>query len=221
MFDYPTFAGQNNIFRLFFYTGKKFTITNMETKKNTANSTEKINDKEENTLHEFGNDEVNETENPEEEINVTKEDEVIKLTNEIEVQKDKYVRLFAEFDNFKRRNAKERIELMQTAGKDVIISMLEVLDDCDRAEKQMNSNDPQQINEGVQLVFNKLRNTLQSKGLKAMESINTDFDVHKHEAIAEVPVEGKSKKGKVIDEIEKGYYLNDKLIRFAKVIVGK
>ncbi len=208
-----------------FYTGKKITITNMETKKNTDNSMEEVNDKKETLSNESVNDEVSETENPEGEINSPKEDEVIKLTNEIEVQKDKYVRLFAEFDNFKRRNAKERIELMQTAGKDVIISMLEVLDDCDRAEKQMNSDsnkdNPKQIIEGVQLVFNKLRSTLQSKGLKAMESINTDFDVHKHEAIAEVPVESKSKKGKVIDEIEKGYYLNDKLIRFAKVIVGK
>lgn len=148
-------------------------------------------------------------------------DEAAMLKNELEVQKDKYVRLFAEFDNFKRRNAKERIELIQTAGKEVITSMLEVLDDCDRAEKQMNTDNPEQLKEGVQLVFNKLRSTLQAKGLKAMESINTDFDVHKHEAIAEVPVDDENKKGKVIDEIVKGYYLNDKLIRFAKVIVGK
>ena len=99
--------------------------------------------------------------------------------------------------------------------------MLDVLDDCDRAEKQMStSDDIEQIKDVVQRVFNKLRTTLQSKGLKAMESIDTDFDVHKHEAIAEVPVED-DKKGKVIDEIVKGYYLNDKLIRFAKVIVGK
>ncbi len=82
-------------------------------------------------------------------------------------------------------------------------------------------DNPEQIREGVQLVFNKLRTSLQSKGLKAMDSIDTDFDVHKHEAIAEVAVEDETKKGKVIDEIEKGYYLNDKLIRFAKVIVGK
>ncbi|MDQ6755833.1 MAG: nucleotide exchange factor GrpE [Bacteroidota bacterium] len=150
------------------------------------------------------------------------ENELTKLSQELEIQKDKYVRLFAEFDNFKRRNAKERVELMQTAGKEVITSMLEVLDDCDRAEKQLNSNDNiEQIKEGVQLIFNKLRNTLQAKGLKAMDSIDTDFDVHKHEAIAEVPVDDDIKKGKVIDEIVKGYYLNDKLIRFAKVVVGK
>ena len=148
------------------------------------------------------------------------EDETTKLKTELDIQKDKYLRLVAEFDNFKRRNAKERTELIQTAGKDVIISLLEVLDDFDRAEKQMNTDDPEQIKGGVQLVFNKLRTTLQSKGLKAMESIGTDFDVHKHEAIAEVPA-GENQKGKVIDEIVKGYYLNDKLIRFAKVIVGK
>ena len=161
--------------------------------------------------------------NPDIETSVPEEGgEESKLKQELEIQKDKYLRLVAEFDNFKRRNAKERMELIQTAGKDVIISMLDVLDDCDRAEKQMTTEAaPEQIKVGVQLVFNKLRTTLQSKGLKAMESIDTDFDVHKHEAIAEVPVNDESKKGKVIDEIVKGYYLNDKLIRFAKVIVGK
>lgn len=170
-------------------------------------------------------DTLNEADNSSENIQNLEEDEIAKLKNELEIQKDKYVRLFAEFDNFKRRSAKERMELIQTAGKDVITSMLEVLDDCDRAEKQMNpenaKDNAEQIKAGVQLVFNKLRATLQAKGLKAMESINTDFDVHKHEAIAEVEVKEESKKGKVIDEIEKGYYLNDKLIRFAKVIVGK
>jgi molecular chaperone GrpE len=145
-----------------------------------------------------------------------------KLREELEEQKDKYVRLFAEFDNFKRRTSKERIELIQTAGKEVIISLLQVLDDCDRAEKQMQeTEDVSQIKEGVLLVFNKLRKTLQAKGLRAMESLHTDFDVEKHEAITEIPVSDKNLKGKVIDEIEKGYYLNDKLIRFAKVVVGK
>ncbi len=145
-----------------------------------------------------------------------------KLSEELAEQKDKYVRLFAEFDNYKRRTSKERIELMQTAGREVITSMLQVLDDCDRAEKQMQqTDDAAQIKEGVQLVFNKLRKTLQAQGLKAMESLHTDFDVEKHEAITEIPVEDKNLRGKVVDEIEKGYYLNDKLIRFAKVVVGK
>jgi len=152
--------------------------------------------------------------------NPVEDDTIEKLEAEVAEQKDKYLRLFAEFDNFKRRTAKERNELIQTAGKDVIVSLLEVLDDCDRAEKQMQtSDDINQIKEGVQLVFNKLRNTLQSKGVKAMESINSAFDVEKHEAITEVPA-GPDMEGKVVDEIEKGYYLNDKLIRFAKVVVG-
>jgi molecular chaperone GrpE len=153
---------------------------------------------------------------------LTEENELVKLKAEVQEQKDKYLRLFAEFDNFKRRTAKERIELIQTAGKEVITSMLDVLDDCDRAEKQMQtSTDISQIKEGVQLVFNKLRTTLQNKGLKPMESINTEFDVEKHEAITEIPAPTPGLKGKVVDEVTKGYYLNDKLIRFAKVIVGK
>lgn len=145
-----------------------------------------------------------------------------KLQAEVEEQKDKYIRLFAEFDNFKKRNAKERYELMQTAGRDVLTSLLDVLDDCDRAEKQIqNSEDIEQIRQGVSLVFNKLRTTLQSKGLKPMESINTVFDVEKHEAITEIPAPAEDLKDKVVDEITKGYYLNDKIIRFAKVVVGK
>ncbi|HEX8460698.1 MAG TPA: nucleotide exchange factor GrpE, partial [Segetibacter sp.] len=116
----------------------------------------------------------------------------------------------------------ERMELIQTAGKEVITSMLDVLDDCDRAEKQLNSaTDLSQIKEGVQLVFNKLRTTLQNRGLKAMESISTDFDVEKHEAITEIPAPAEALKGKVVDEVTKGYYLNDKLIRYAKVVIGK
>lgn len=145
-----------------------------------------------------------------------------KCQAELEEQKDKYLRLFAEFDNAKRRHAKERIELMQTAGREIITSLLEVLDDVDRAEKQMQTTDDvQQIKEGVSLVFNKLRVPLQNKGLKAMESIGTEFDVEKHEAITEIPAPSEAFVGKVVDEITKGYYLNDKLIRHAKVIVGK
>jgi molecular chaperone GrpE len=150
------------------------------------------------------------------------ENVVEKLQAELIEQKDKYIRLFAEFDNFKRRNAKERIELIQTAGKEVITSLLDVLDDCDRAEKQIQySEDLQQIREGIQLVFGKLRNTMQARGLKPMESIETDFDVEKHEAITEIPAPNPALVDKVVDEVQKGYYLNDKIIRFAKVVVGK
>ena len=150
------------------------------------------------------------------------ENAVEKIQGDLDELKDKYVRLVAEFDNFKRRNAKERIELIQTAGKEVITSLLDVLDDSDRAEKQLQtSEDLPVIKEGIQLVFNKLRNTLQSKGLRPMESINTAFDVEKHEAITEIPAPSQTQVGKVLDEVQKGYYLNDKIIRFAKVVVGK
>ena len=149
------------------------------------------------------------------------DEELDRLREELQEQKDKYLRLFAEFDNFRKRSARENLELRQTAGKEVIISLLEVLDDCDRAEKQLWSADTiGQVREGVQLVFSKLRATLLSRGLKAMDSIETEFDVEKHEAITEIPVPDPSLKGKVIDEIQKGYYLNDKLIRHAKVVVG-
>lgn len=167
-----------------------------------------------------GNSSEEQTGNEKKEVN-GEENEVDKLKEQLEEQKDKYVRLFAEFDNFKRRSAKERIELIQTAGKEIIVSLLEVLDDCERAEKQIqNTEDVNQIKEGIQLVFNKLRSTLQAKGVQPMASQGNDFDVEKHEAITEIEA-GKDKKGKVVDEVVKGYYLNDKLIRFAKVVVGK
>lgn len=150
------------------------------------------------------------------------EEELEKLKEDVQEQKDKYLRLFAEFDNFRKRSARESLELRQTAGKEVIVSLLDVMDDCDRAEKQLLATDNiGQVKEGVQLVFSKLRSVLQAKGLKAMQSINTDFDVEKHEAITEIPVQDPELKGKVIDEVQKGYYLNDKIIRFAKVVVGK
>jgi molecular chaperone GrpE len=136
--------------------------------------------------------------------------------------KDKYIRKVAEFENYKKRSLKERMDLVQTAGKEVIIELLEVLDDLERAEKQISaSGDVDQIKEGVMLVFNKLKNTLIAKGLKAMETINHDFDPDIHEAITEIPAPSPELRGKVIDEIQKGYYLNDKIIRYAKVVVGK
>jgi molecular chaperone GrpE len=156
--------------------------------------------------------------NPEE---FSEENNTEKLEAEIQEQKDKYLRLFAEFDNFKRRTAKERMDLIQTASKEFAIALLDVADDMDRAEKQIaQSEDIAQVKEGVQLVFNKMRSTLQQKGIKAMECIDTDFDVELHEAVTEIPA-GEEKTGKVVDELQKGYYMNEKLIRFAKVVVGK
>jgi molecular chaperone GrpE len=148
--------------------------------------------------------------------------ELDQLKADLADQKDKFLRLLAEFENFKRRTAKERIDLIQTAGKDVIVSLLDVLDDCDRAEKQLNTSDDIVVQrEGIQLVFNKIRSTMQAKGLVAMESVNKDFNVELHEAITEIPAANNKMKGKVVDEVTKGYFLNDKIIRFAKVVVGK
>jgi molecular chaperone GrpE len=153
---------------------------------------------------------------------VTEDSDLEKLKAELDESKDKYLRKVAEFDNFRRRTAKERIELVQTAGKDVISDLLQVLDDCDRAQKQLEtSDDVEKIREGVLLVFNKFRSTLQSKGVKAMESLNEEFNPDLHEAITEIPAPTEDLKGKVIDEVIKGYYLNDKIIRHAKVVVGK
>lgn len=152
---------------------------------------------------------------------VANEDEVGKFQAEIAELKDKYLRQAAEFENFRRRTAKERVEMINTAGKEVITSLLEVLDDCDRAEKQLQNSDDTQLKEGIQLVFNKLKSTLQNKGVKPMQTIGTDFNPDQMEAITEIPAPTPAMKGKVVDEVQKGYLMNDKIIRFAKVVVGK
>lgn len=150
------------------------------------------------------------------------EDELSVLKREIGEQKDKYLRLFAEFDNFKKRNAKERLELFKTAGQEVIRELLPILDDFQRADKALaQDNNAENYANGVKLIQEKLVKTLQNKGLKAIESVGKDFDVSQHEAIAEVPVTDETQKGKIIDEVENGYTLNDVIIRYAKVVVGK
>ncbi|WP_457268585.1 nucleotide exchange factor GrpE [Pedobacter sp. UYEF25] len=184
-------------------------------KKNT--SKEEMEDKLEDTNEQIQqDDEINAPE--EENVEV---DEVSILKSEIDQLNDKYLRLYAEFDNFKRRTQKERIELLQTAGKDVIVSLLPALDDFDRTLKAMDSgSDMKPIKEGILLVDTKLKNILAQRGLKAVESLHKDFDTDFHEAITTIPAPSKELKDKVIDEVEKGYTLNDKVIRFAKVIVG-
>lgn len=144
-----------------------------------------------------------------------------KLQQDVAALNDKYLRLFAEFDNYKRRTQKERVELLQTAGKDVVVSLLPVLDDFERAVKATeNATEVSAIRDGIVLVQTKLKGILSQKGLKEMESLNTTFDSDIHEAITKIPAPTDDLKGKVIDELEKGYTLNDKVIRFAKVVVG-
>jgi len=144
-----------------------------------------------------------------------------KLRAEVAEWQNKHLRLYAEFDNFKRRTSKERLELLQIAGKDVIVDLLPVLDDFERAQKSMETaTDIEALKEGVKLVHHKLKNTLANKGLKEMDAKGKEFDADVHEGITNIPAPSNDLKGKVIDELEKGYYLNDKVIRFAKVIIG-
>lgn len=135
---------------------------------------------------------------------------------------NKYLRLHAEFDNFRKRTNKEKIDIINTAGASVLKDMIPTLDDFERAIRtNETSEDIEGVKEGFKLIFNKFKSTLEAKGLKAMNSEGQDFDVEIHEAIANVPAPSKKQKGKVIEAVEKGYYLNDKVIRFAKVVVGQ
>lgn len=145
-----------------------------------------------------------------------------KAQAELEELKKKYLLLNADFDNYKKRNARERIELIGTANREVVTALLEVLDDADRATQQLEKTEGNEaVKDGVLLVFNKLRNILYSKGLKPMESLHQEFDADLHEAITEIPAPTEDLQGKVVDELQKGYYLNDKIIRHARVVVGK
>jgi molecular chaperone GrpE len=144
-----------------------------------------------------------------------------KLKAELAQANDKYLRLYAEFDNFRRRTQKERAEARETEGKDLIIALLPVLDDFERAQRAIEkAADVAPVKEGVTLIQNKLKNILAQKGLKEMESIGAPFDADLQEAITNIPAPTDDLKGKVIDEMEKGYTLKDRVIRFAKVIVG-
>lgn len=134
---------------------------------------------------------------------------------------DKYVRMAAEFDNFRRRTAKERIELISTAGEDVIKGLLPILDDCERALQVLRqSSDSAAAIEGTELIYTKLMNFLKGRGLAVIEAKDKELDTEFHEAVAQFPVEEKEKKNKIIDVVQQGYMLNGKVIRYAKVVVG-
>ena len=134
---------------------------------------------------------------------------------------DKYLRLYSEFDNFRKRTAREKVELIQTGGEDVFKSILPVIDDFERAIKSNNeTTDVKAVNDGVNLIYNKLKSTLTQKGLEEMKAQGEAFNADIHEAITNVPAPTEEQKGKVIEELEKGYTLNGKIIRFAKVIIG-
>lgn len=151
-----------------------------------------------------------------------KDDNKAVLAEQVKEWQDKYLRLSAEFDNYRKRTLKEKMELIDTAGSEVIKSILAVIDDFDRAMAAMETaTDVAAVREGVQLIHQKLMDTLKQKGLSEIEAMGKELDTDFHDAIAKVPVEEKEKKGKVIDVVQKGYQLKDKVIRFSKVVVGE
>ncbi len=192
-------------------------------KKENTDNTENINEVNNEQLHDEGQEqapvaEATATETQQETAAPTAEE---KLKDELAQANDKYLRLYAEFDNFRRRTIKEREEARKTEGKDVIVALLPVLDDFERAQRAMDkATEVAPVKEGVTLIQNKLKNILGQKGLKEMTSIGNAFDADLHEAITNIPAPTDDLKGKVMDEMEKGYTLNDKVIRFAKVVVG-
>jgi molecular chaperone GrpE len=148
-------------------------------------------------------------------------DTLSKLQGELETEKDRYLRLFAEFENYKRRTGKERLELFKTASQDVMVSLLPVLDDFERALKELEKSEDDSLYKGVTLISNKLNETLRQKGLEIIETkAGESFDADAHEAITQIPAPSEELKGKIIDVLERGYSLGDKIIRYPKVVIG-
>ncbi len=148
-------------------------------------------------------------------------DEVQLLKEDLTKEKDKFLRLFAEFENYKKRTSKERMDLFKTAGQEVIVSLLPVLDDFDRALKELSKSDDKALFIGIELISNKIKETLKNKGLQEMETNPGDyFDAELHDAITQIPAPNKKLKGKIMDVVERGFKLGDKIIRHPKVVVG-
>ncbi len=157
-------------------------------------------------------------ETPEEEIYTSAEE---RFADELAREKDKFLRLFAEFENFKKRTSRERMELFRTAGQEVIVSLLPVWDDFERAVRMIANSEDQELFKGVELISNKFKETLRSKGLEEIEIAEGDvFDAEVHDAITQIPAPDKKLKGKVLNVVEKGFKLGDKIIRHPKVVVG-
>ena len=149
------------------------------------------------------------------------ENEIEKLNLEIGKERDNFLRLFAEFENYKKRTSKERIELFSTANKELMTALLPILDDFERGLNEIEKSSDKALLEGMQLIYNKFKNTLSQKGLKDMEIKQGDsFDPEVHEAITQIPAPSKKLKGKIIDVVEKGYKLGESIIRFPKVVIG-
>ncbi|MFN0048002.1 MAG: nucleotide exchange factor GrpE [Cytophagales bacterium] len=151
----------------------------------------------------------------------TGNDAITKLEFELTDAKDKYLRLYSEFENFRRRTSKEKMEMISAANEQLMLALIPIADDIERSKaNQAVSEDIQAIKDGVNLIFNKFTKTLEQKGLKPLETVGKVFNPDLHEAITQIPAPTDDMKGKIVDEIEKGYFLNDKLIRVAKVVIG-
>lgn len=154
--------------------------------------------------------------------NVKEVSETEQLKENYDQLYDKYLRLMSEFENYRRRTGSEKLNLIKNASEELVVSLLPVLDDFERAIQALEKVKSDSLNpDGIILVYNKLKSTLEKQGLKAIVAKNQDFDTEKHEAIVKVAAPSKKMKGKVIEEVEKGYYLNEKIIRYAKVVVGE
>ncbi|MCR8666133.1 nucleotide exchange factor GrpE [Aestuariibaculum sp. M13] len=174
--------------------------------------------------HDIEKEQVEAVENETVEVEEQVEEKTVeeKLQDELKQEKDKFLRLFAEFENYKKRTSKERIDLFKTASQDVMVSLLPVLDDFDRAYVEISKTEEKELLKGVELISNKLKTTLQQKGLEVIEAAQGDaFNADNHEAITQIPAPSEDLKGKIIDVIEKGYKLGDKVIRFPKVVIGQ
>lgn len=154
--------------------------------------------------------------------NQSKQDELSVDSKELEEMKDKHLRLQAEFENYRRRTLKEKADLISTAGEKVLVNLLPVIDDLDRAlESTASAQDVNAVREGLELIVNKFQNFLKNNGVAEIEAKNQDFDADKHEAVTKFPAPSEDMKGKVIDVVQKGYTINGKVMRYAKVVVGE
>ena len=179
---------------------------------------EQVNENVEN-LHEIN--EQEEQQQEEQQEVVEEKDPIAEMEEKLKEVNDKYLRLYSEFENFRKRTAKEKLDLIQNGNKNLLEKVIPTVDDFERAiDNNANVEDVNALKEGFELIYNKMVKTLESAGVKPMESTGKDFDVEYHEAITRIPAPDKKMKGKVVDTIEKGYFLNDSVLRFAKVVVG-
>jgi len=197
------------------------TMTEKETMTNAKTEEKKIND----TAEKQDDTKTKETKKKKKRtVSKTKklEARIEELEHELETFKDKYLRLQAEFDNYRRRTLQEKADLIKNAGESTLLEILPILDDFERAiTANKDSDDLEAIKDGINLIYNKLKTKLENQGIKEIDALHQDFNTDLHEAITKIPAPEETLKGKIVDVIEKGYYLNDKVLRFSKVVVGE